>query len=179
MATRNQLLDMSPVGMIFTVLQSAVETGGKSLDLHWKLLPGCNMKSPLIHMHPHAVETYEILEGKMEFYIKNKWIKAVAGDKLAIPEGVTHCFRNPTDKVVTVFNMNQPAFRMEHYFEDVCRILDKLTQNRTGKFKMDFTTKLYMSVLMNNYRFEIIARKPPDIAIKVLGQISKLLRIHY
>jgi hypothetical protein len=41
MATKGQLLDMSPVGMKFTVLQSGADTEGKSLDLHWELLPGC------------------------------------------------------------------------------------------------------------------------------------------
>lgn len=179
MATQNQVLDMSPVGMIFTVLQSAADTNGRSLDLHWQLLPGCNMKDPLVHIHPHAIETYEVLEGEMEFYIKNKWVKAVAGDKLAVSEGITHCFRNPTDKIVTVFNTHQPAFRMENYFEDVCKVLDKLTQNRTREFKMNLSTKLYMSVLMNNYRHEIIAKSPPDAAIRILGQVSRLLGIKY
>lgn len=179
MATKNQVLDMSPVGMIFTVLKSSEDTNGNSLDLHWQLLPGCNMKDPLVHVHPHAIETYEVLEGEMEFYIGDKWIKAVAGDKLAVPEGVTHCFRNPSDALVTVYNTHQPALRMENYFEDVCKVLDKLTGNRARDLKMDLRTKLYMSVLMNNYRQEIIAKKPPDIAIKILGMVSKILGLKY
>ncbi len=61
---------MTPVGMRFTVLQAGADTGGKSLDLHWELLPKCNMKDPLVHIHPHAIETYEVLEGEMEFFIK-------------------------------------------------------------------------------------------------------------
>lgn len=179
MATKNQLLDMTPVGMKFTVLQSAADTGGKSLDLHWELLPGCNMKDPLVHIHPHAIETYEILNGEMEFFVKNKWLTAKTGDKLSVPKGVTHAFRNPTDKIVTVFNTHQPALKMENYFEDVCKVLDKLTDNRTKDFKMNLKTMLYMSVLMNNYRNEIIAKSPPDAAIKVLGFISKMLGIRY
>jgi pimeloyl-ACP methyl ester carboxylesterase len=55
MATKNQLLDMSPVGMKFTVLQAAADTGGKSLDLYWELLPGCKMKDRLVDTHPPAV----------------------------------------------------------------------------------------------------------------------------
>ena len=90
MVTKNQILDMTPIGMVFTVLQTAADTDGKSLDLHWKLLPGCNMKNPLVHIHPHAVENYEILEGNMEFFIKDKWIAAKTGDKLSVPEGITH-----------------------------------------------------------------------------------------
>jgi len=179
MATKDQILDMTPVGMKFTVLQASADTGGKSLDLHWEVLPHCNMKNPLVHIHPHAIETYEVLEGEMEFFVKNKWLTAKKGNKLTVPKGVTHAFRNPTEKIVTVYNTHQPAFRMENYFEDVCKVLDKLTNNRKKDFKMNFRTMLYMSVLMNNFRHDIIAKSPPDTAIKVLGFVGKILGVDY
>lgn len=137
------------------------------------------MKNPLVHMHPDAVEGYEILEGKMEFFIKDKWITAKKGESLSVPAGVTHAFRNPGNETVTVYNTHIPAFRMENYFEDVCKVLDKLTQNRQKKFNMNLRSMLYMSVLMNNYRNEIIARNPPDFAIKTLGIIADLIKITY
>jgi hypothetical protein len=137
------------------------------------------MKDPLMHIHPHAIETYEVLEGEMEFFVKDKWLPAKKGDKLTVPKAVTHAFRNPTEKTVTVYNTHQPALRMENYFEDVTKVLDILTNNRTKDFKMNLKAMLYMSVLMNNYRNEIIARKPPDSAIKFLGFISKVIGIKY
>lgn len=179
MATKNQILDMTPVGMKFTVLKTGADTGGKSLDLHWELLPQCNMKDPLVHVHPHAIETYEVLEGEMEFFVKDKWIKARKGDYVEVPAGVRHAFRNPTENTVKVFNTHQPALRMENYFEDVCKVLDKVTDQRRKDFKMNLKSMLYMSVLMNNYRQEIIAKNPPDVAIKVLGFIGKLTGINY
>jgi len=179
MAIANQLLDMTPVGMLFTVLKSSADTGGASLDLHWELLPYCNMKNPLVHVHPHAIETYEVLEGRMEFFVKDRWIPAKAGDKLTVPKGVTHAFRNPTHEIVTVYNTHQPALRMENYFEDVCKVLDKLTDHRTKDFQMNFKAMLYMSVLMNNYPKEIIAKNPPDVAIKILGLVGRLTGINY
>ena len=84
MAKKDQILDMSPIGMVFTVIKSKTDTDGKSLDLHWKLLPKCNMVAPLYHVHPAAIETYHILEGEMEFYVKDKWMKAVKGEKLIL-----------------------------------------------------------------------------------------------
>ena len=68
---------------------------------------------------------------------------------------------------------------MENYFEDVCKILDKLTDNRQKSFKMNLRTKLYMSGLMNNYRGDIIARQPPDAAIKIPGVVAGLINITY
>jgi mannose-6-phosphate isomerase-like protein (cupin superfamily) len=179
MATKNQVLDMTPVGMKFTVLQAAADTGGKSLDLHWELLPNCNMKDPLVHTHPHAIETYEVLEGEMEFFVKDKWMAAKKGDKLTVPKGVTHAFRNPTENIVKVYNTHQPALRMENYFEDVCKVLDKVTDNRTKDFRMNLRSMLNMGVLMNNYRNEIVSKSPPDFAIKILGFIGKLMGINY
>ena len=179
MAIKNQLLDMTPVGMKFTVLQAGSDTSGKSLDLHWELLPKCNMKDPLVHTHPHAIETFEVLEGEMEFYVKDKWLLARKGDKLTVPVGMTHAFRNPTKNVVTVYNTHQPAFRIENYFEDVCKVLNKLTDNRTKDFRVNLKSMLYMSVLMNNYRNEIISKNPPDVAIKLFGFISKVIGIIY
>ena len=179
MAKKGQLLDMSPLGMKFTVMQSGEDTGGKSLDLHWELLPGCNMKDPLVHTHPHAIETYEVLDGEMEFFVEDKWVSAKKGDKIIVPKGVPHTFRNPTNRTVTVFNTHQPAFKMENFFEDVCIMLDKLTDSRSKELKMNLTTRLYISVLMNNYRDEIISKNPPDFVIRLFGKIAKLRGITY
>jgi len=179
MAIKNQVLDLTPLGMKFTILQTNIDTCGKSLDLHWDLLPGCNMSDPLVHIHPNAIETYEILEGEMEILIGDEWLTAKEGDKLSIPVGVKHAFRNSSPYMVSVFNTHQPALRMENYFEDVCKILNKLTLNGEIEFKMSLKTMLYMGVLMNNYRNEIIAKSPPDIAIRTLGYIGNLLRLQY
>jgi mannose-6-phosphate isomerase-like protein (cupin superfamily) len=179
MATKNQVLDMSPLGMVFTVLQTSADTGGKSLNLHWQLLPGCNMKDPLVHTHPYAIETYEVLNGEMEFFVKDKWLSVKQGDKLTVPKGVTHAFRNPTDKIVEVYNTHQPALKMENYFEDVCKVLDKLTDNRKKGFKMNFKSMLYFSTLMSAYRGDIIAKSPPDLLVKLLGFIGKVKGINF
>ncbi len=174
-----KILDMTPLGMKFTVLKNGAETNGQSLDLHWELLPGCNMKDPLVHTHPNAVETYEILEGEMEFFVKDKWLLAKKGDKLTVPKGVAHTFRNPTNEIVLVYNTHQPSLNMEAYFEDVVKVLNKVTENRTKTFKMNLNAKLYLCALMSNYRNEIIAVKPPDFVVRLLGLIGKLIGIKY
>ena len=76
MTALKKTLDMTPLGMKFTVLKTSAQTNGKSLDLHWELLPGCNMKDPLVHTHPKAIEAYEVIAGEMEFFIKDKWVTA-------------------------------------------------------------------------------------------------------
>lgn len=179
MTNNNKIPDLTPLGMKFTVLKTGADTNGESLDLHWELLPGCNMKGPFVHIHPYAIETYEILEGEMEFFVKDKWLTAKKGDNLTVPKGVAHTFRNPTDTTVEVYNTHQPALKMEEYFEDVVKVLNKVTKNKAKEFTMNFNAMLHIGVLMNNYRNDIIAVKPPDFAVRVLGFIGKFIGIKY
>ena len=180
MAKKGQILDLSPLGMIFTVVKSKNDTKGKSLDLEWELLPQCNMVDPLYHIHPEAIETYHVLEGEMEFYVKDKWIKAKKGDKLTVEKGVTHTFRNPTNSSVKVYNTHEPAWDMEDYFEDVSKVINHATNNRTKAMNMkSLKTMLLLGALMNNYRKEIIAVKPPDILVRIMGLIARIIRVDY
>jgi hypothetical protein len=44
---------------------------------------------------------------------------------------------------------------------------------------MNLKAKLYLGVLMNNYRNDIIAISPPDFAVKILGYIGKITGLKY
>ncbi len=175
-----KIIDISPMGPIMTVIKNATDTGGKSLDLEWEVPPHLNMElPPFFHIHPNAIETYEILEGEMEFFVKDKWFTAKKGDKLSVPKGVTHMFRNPTDKIVKVYNTHQPALKMEEFFRDGEKFINRITNNRTKDFKFNFKAKLHMSVVASKYRNEIVGVKPPDFALRLLGVIGKLMGIKY
>lgn len=180
MPTEKKVIDIRPMGPIMTVIKTASDTQGASLDLEWEVPPGLNMElDPFFHAHPNAIETYEILEGEMEFFIEDRWITAKKGDKLSVPKGVTHMFRNPSDQVVKLYNTHQPALRMQEFFEDGEKFLIRMTNNRTKEFKLDFKAKLNMSVVASKYRNEIIGVKPPDFALRILGIIGKLMGIKY
>lgn len=180
MKTEKKIIDISPMGPIMTVIRNATDTNGESLDLEWEVPPYLNMElDPFFHKHPNAIETYEILEGEMEFFVNDKWYTAIKGDKLSVPKGVTHMFRNPTDKTAKVYNTHQPALRMEEFFEDGEKFLNRITNNGTKEFKLNLKAKLHMSVVANKYRNEIIAVKPPDFALRFLGVIGKLMGIKY
>lgn len=180
MVVKDQILDITPLGMIFKVIAGKNDTEGKSLDLEWQLLPKCNMADPLFHIHPEAIETYHILEGEMEFFIKDRWITAKTGDKLKVDKGVKHAFRNPTDSVVKVFNTHEPALDMEEYFEDVCKVVAIVKNKNTNTVNMkNLKTLLFFGALMRNYRKEIIAVDPPDFLVRILGTFSKLIGIDY
>jgi hypothetical protein len=174
MATERKILDMSPLGMRYRVIKNAEDTNGMFLELEWELLPHCNMIDPLIHAHPHASETVEVLEGTMDFFVKDQWISLQKGEKLTIPKGVAHSFRNPTHEVVKVYNIQQPAMRMEAYFDEVVNVLDTITHNRTKGFSMNLKAKLYLGTVLDQFRPDIVSVNPPDFVMRIIGLIGKL-----
>ena len=50
--------------------------------------------------------------------------------------GVKHAFRNPTDKIVKVYNTHEPALDMEDYFEDTCKVVNLAKDKKTNNVSM-------------------------------------------
>jgi mannose-6-phosphate isomerase-like protein (cupin superfamily) len=180
MYSKQNIIDIRPMGPIMTIVKTAADTNGASLEMEWEVPARLNMEEePFFHTHPHAIETYEMREGEMEFFVDDRWIRAKKGDKLTVPIGVKHMFRNPTNHVAKVYNTHQPALNMQAFFEDGEKFLLRMTDNRTTPFKLNFKAKMHMSVVLLKYRKEIIGVQPPDIALRILGLIGKWCGIKY
>ena len=65
-------LDCTELGMVMTIVKTSKDTGGKSLEMEWTLSP--NSGGTPVHIHPAAIEIYEILSGELEIFKKGKWI---------------------------------------------------------------------------------------------------------
>ena len=52
-------LDCTELGMLMTIMKTSKDTDGKSLEMEWTLTP--NSGGTPVHIHPEAIETYEIL----------------------------------------------------------------------------------------------------------------------
>ena len=162
------------IGMTMVFLKNASQTDGKSFEMEWEVFPHAD--GPPIHIHPHAIETYEILEGEMEFYIDGKWMKAKQGDKLVAEIGQPHTFRNKTDKMARVFNTHQPAMDFDGFFRGL-HIFSESGLVKKGK--LNFKGMLGISTLFTNYPEEIISVKPPAFVMKVMGSLGKALGINF
>ena len=91
-----------------------------------------------------------------------------------------HAFRNPTDKIVKVYNTHEPALDMEDYFEDTCKVVNLAKDKKTNNVSMkNLKTLLLFGALMRNYKREIIAVNPPDFLVRTLGVIAKVVGIDY
>lgn len=61
------VLDLSPIGAIFSVRKTAEETQGRSFEMEWELF--LRSGGTPVHVHPHATESYEVLAGELELYV--------------------------------------------------------------------------------------------------------------
>ncbi len=159
------VLDMGPFQIKMTVKKFTAET----LDVEIELGPRSG--GTPIHIHPHALETYEVLEGRFDAYVGGVWKTYQVGEKVEVPKGIPHAFRNSSDAKTRVYNTHQPALKMAQYFEGLHKIAHSgVTKNG----EMTFKAILYLSLLMVNFKEEIIPINPPAPVANVLGFLGKL-----
>lgn len=170
MLKAGDLLDLSPLGAKFLITRTAVDTAGQSFEMEWELAPRSG--GTPVHIHPHAAETYKVIEGELDIYVDGKWGTLSAGEERTIPERVAHTFRNSGYAIARVYNTHEPALRFDEYFEGLHRIVARGIVSRRG---MTPRVLLHLALLMTSYRNEIISVKPPDVLMRVLGRLSRSL----
>jgi len=173
MPSIKKTLDMTPVGMIFHIVKTPMETNGETLEMEWELLPG-NDGTP-VHIHPYAIESYKVLEGQLEVNTNGEWKTLKQGEELTVNKGVPHTFRNPLDTVTRVYNIHSPAMEFYNYFEGLCNIVDKLSSGKKEKLKMNLIAVTYLSMLMKKYKEEMVSVNPPGFVISVMNRVGKIM----
>jgi mannose-6-phosphate isomerase-like protein (cupin superfamily) len=163
-------LDLTPMGFSLAIRKTAAETGGESLEMEMTLAPRSH--GTPIHVHPTAIETYEVLSGAFEVYIDGAWKPVKAGERVGVPRGMPHSFRNPGDQPTRVYNTHKPALRFAEYFEGLWRI------SESGMVKpgvKNWQTILALSALVRAFPDEMRSVSPPNAAVQVLGAFGDWL----
>jgi quercetin dioxygenase-like cupin family protein len=165
MLKAGDVLDMSPIQMKITVKKFTAET----LDVEIELGPRSG--GTPIHIHPHALETYDVLEGLFDAYVDGVWKTYKPGERVEVPKGVPHTFRNSSDAKTRVYQTHQPALNMGEYFEG----LHKIANSGVVKDgKMTFRALLYLSLLMVSFKNEMVPINPPAPVAGLFGFMAKL-----
>jgi mannose-6-phosphate isomerase-like protein (cupin superfamily) len=172
MQAADQTLDMTPIGVVFHIRKTSQESNGKIFEMEWELLPEAG--GTPVHIHPLAVETYKVLEGKLEVNVNGKWKTLGKGQELTVGKGVPHTFRNPTDTLTRVYNSHAPAMQFEAYFKDLRDIVAKLSSGKKEKLKMNLNAVIHLSMLMKKYPAEIRSVNPPDFVVSMMNGMGKL-----
>ena len=164
------VLDLTPIGAVFRIKKTAAETEGRSFEMEWELAPETG--GTPVHIHPHAVETYEVLQGELDLFIAGIWRTLGPGEKVVVNPGVPHTFRNASQVAARVYNTHEPAMRFDEYFEGLERIVNSAVP---PDGKVTPKAILYLSVLMNSFKDEIRSVQPPYIVTRIFAALGKLL----
>ncbi|MDQ3103206.1 MAG: cupin domain-containing protein [Actinomycetota bacterium] len=166
-------LDFHPgMDMRWEITRSTAETGGELFEATNWIGPGMTSGPPL-HVHPTSEDTFEVLEGELDFCVDGNWSTLQAGATATAPAGVPHTLRNSTGKPVRAVNIHRPALRFEAFFHEMQSLLEQ------GKIKAlppkDPRSAIYAALLFTKYPDEIVVKKPPNAVFKALAGLGKAL----
>ena len=157
-------------GSEFTVVKSAVDTGGEALELEM-FFPPTTEDVPR-HVHPEQAETYEVIEGAFKVLVGAEWQELRPGQSATVPAGTVHTFRVIGDQPARVRNLHLPALDFEDYFATESRLM------REGKIKSYSSpvALLYYAGLLRQYRHCMVMASPALRAvIAALSPIGRML----
>jgi mannose-6-phosphate isomerase-like protein (cupin superfamily) len=170
MLRAGDVLDMTPIGAVFRIKKTGAETDGRSFEMEWELAPETG--GTPVHIHPHALESYEVLAGELDVFIDRTWRRLTGGEKIVVDPGVPHTFRNAGRAAARVHNVHEPAMKFDEYFEGLHRIVNS---GAIRQGKVTPKALLHLSVLMASFKDEIRSVRPPDTVIRILAMFGRLV----
>lgn len=168
MAFSGQVLDNPVSGERFIFRTTAADSDGELLAFDLKLSPDGHV--PGAHVHPSQEETFEVVEGTLEIRKGIRTVTARSGDRVIVPAGTVHRFKNAGDGPATVRVEVRPALRMEELFETAVALA---REGRTTARGMPLPMEL--AVFMREFAAEVRAPfVPPSIVRAVLAPLAWL-----
>ena len=164
------VLDLGPLDTKFHIKRTGEETDGEALEMEWELGPKTG--GTPVHIHPHAAESYEVIEGRLDVYVKDGWRTLSPGDSVTVEPGVPHTFRNASPEVTRVYNVHRPAMRFGEYFYRLDKVVNSGVVSSSG---MTPRAMLHLSILMTSYPNEIRSVRPPFAIMRVFAMVGRML----
>jgi quercetin dioxygenase-like cupin family protein len=125
------VLETDKVRMEFVV--TSAESAGELHQMRVTYAPHSDL--PPSHLHPAQDETFEIVEGAVEFILDGVRSEHLAPAVVEVPAGTVHQLHNPTDEPAVVLWSTRPALRTGEFFlalheaaGDVERLVGVLTE---------------------------------------------------
>ena len=106
---------VSAAGTRAHYLATGATTRGRYGLYRWEMGP--RQGGPGAHFHRTISEAFHVLIGSVRILDGRRWIDAVAGDFVYVPEGGIHGFRNVSDEPASMLILFAPGAPREAYFE--------------------------------------------------------------
>lgn len=116
-------------------LATGALTAGRFGLFQWDMVPQAG--GPGAHYHKTFSESFYVLDGTVRLYDGERWVEAVQGDYLYVPENGIHAFRNDTDEPASMLILFAPGAPREQYFlemAEIARTGRQLTEEEVTEF---------------------------------------------
>lgn len=144
------------------------QTSAQPFEMEVEIEPGANSG---LHVHPQQDEFYHVREGELELYLNGKWHTLGPGQKISIPKGEQHGFRNTGTKKAIALNKHIPGLRLQEYYTTLRRLINEGKVTGMNGFK----NSIYLSMLVLQYPDIIKLTTPPVPLIKAAAFAGKVL----
>lgn len=159
-----------PDGSVYVVRSPSAESDGAFVEMEFVLPSGCVPPPP--HVHPSQVEEYEVLEGRLDVVVDDRWLTLGPGESASVPIGALHTFANRSGATVRVRNWHRPAMRFEAFIEETSHTLRAAGVTR----KRDPRVPLYLSRVMLDYGDTLVpGRARERLPMRALAAIARRL----
>jgi quercetin dioxygenase-like cupin family protein len=148
-----------------TFLQTTAMTGGDLLKISIDMAPGGTLARP--HVHPRAVEEFEVLSGRIQLKTSGKTRVAEAGESVVVPSGAAHVWGNPFDDPATITVAIRPALKLEPFFETLFGLASDGKLNP----KTQMPSFLQLILIAHEYREEVTLPGVTGMATRGLGAV--------
>ncbi len=102
------------VGDVYRFLVTGADTDGKYAQWEAIVPPG---GGPPPHVHQREEEGFYVIEGEITFQIGDRRVVATAGMFANMPIGVSHCFKNESDRPARMIITVAPAGLEDMFFQ--------------------------------------------------------------
>jgi len=128
--TTGQSITNPVTGETLVFRTTSVDTNGEAVVVETFVEP--NGAVAAAHVHPKQEETFEVLAGELEFRLGKRTFVAKAGDRVLVPAGTAHRFRNVGEETAHFVCEVRPALGFERLIETMFTLAEDGKVNKKG-----------------------------------------------
>src|SRR5262245_37276623 len=130
MITTGQSITNQATGETLVFHKTSADTNGEAVVVEAFVEP--NGAVAAAHVHPAQDERFDVIAGELEFRVGKQTILAKPGDRLLVPAGTPHQFRNVGDETAEFVCEVRPALGFEQLIETMFTLAADGKVNRKG-----------------------------------------------
>ena len=130
MITTGQSITNPATGETLVFRKTSADTNGEAVVVEAFVEPDGAVAAA--HVHPAQEERFEVLAGELEFRIRKQTIVAKPGDRVLVPAGTPHRFRNIGEETAHFVCEVRPALGFEQLIETMFTLAEDGKVNRKG-----------------------------------------------